>query len=72
MQGTLDALHTLSHVILLIIYKIGTIIPILQKRTPAQRSYFPKGTQLVKCKSQESNTDLISKSMFFPLYLQAS
>ena len=71
MQDTSDVLHILSHVIL-IIYKVGTIILNLQKRTPAQRSYFPKVTQLVKCKSQESNTDLIPKSVFFPLCLQAS
>lgn len=33
MQDTLDALHTLSHLSLTIIYDIGTIIPILQMGT---------------------------------------
>lgn len=34
MQDTLDALHTLSHLSLTIIYEVGAIIPVLQMGTP--------------------------------------
>lgn len=33
MQDTFDALHTLSHLSLTIIYDVGTVIPVLQMGT---------------------------------------